>query len=254
MNADLTFHRLHGIPMVQPGDDLASTLTDALGRNGLELEDGDALFLAQKIVSKAEGRLVRLADVTPSAQALELAPQVDKDPRMVQLILDESTEIVRRRMGVMIVRHKLGFVQAHAGIDQSNVDHSQGETALLLPEDPDASAAALRATLQAQTGKRLAVVIVDSMNRPWRLGTLGAAIGSAGFEVLDDKRGGHDSFGRELLVAMVSRVDSVSATAALLMGEADERVPAVLVRGLDEGRSTSKVADIIRPLEEDLFR
>lgn len=254
MNDSLVLQRIHGIPEVHPGDDLPALVLAALDATPLALEDGDVVLLAQKIVSKAEGRLVRLADVTPGAEAIALAAEVEKDPRLVQLILDESTEVVRRRPGVMIMRHKLGFVQAHAGIDQSNVDHSGGETALLLPENPDASAAAIREALQSRTGRRLAVVIIDSMNRPWRLGTIGTAIGSAGFQVLDDLRGGTDSFGRELVVSMVSRVDSLAASAALLMGEAAEGTPLVIARGLDEGRSEMRVADVIRPLEEDLFR
>ncbi len=254
MSDTLELRRIHGIPEVRPGDDLPTLILAALDATPYALSDGDVVLLAQKIVSKAEGRLVRLADVAPGPEALALAAEVEKDPRLVQLILDESTEVVRRRPGVMIMRHRLGFVQAHAGIDQSNIDHSGGEMALLLPENPDASAAAIRDALQRRSGKRLAVVIIDSMNRPWRLGTIGTAIGSAGFQVLDDLRGGTDSFGRELVVSMVSRVDSAAAAAALMMGEAGERTPLVVARGLDEGRSEARVADVIRPLEEDLFR
>ncbi|HET6593768.1 MAG TPA: coenzyme F420-0:L-glutamate ligase, partial [Xanthomonadales bacterium] len=184
----LVISPLTGIPLVGEGDDLAALLVEALARSSLSLQAGDVLVVAQKIVSKAEGRVVRLRDVQPSARAVELAERTDKDPRIVQLILDESSEIIRAVPGVLIVRHRLGMIGANAGIDQSNVDHRDGECALLLPVDPDRSAAALRESLQQRTRKQLGVIISDSNNRPWRLGTLGQAIGSAGIRVLDDRR------------------------------------------------------------------
>lgn len=252
--ADLALHVLPGIPLVNAGDDLAALLHAALGRVGVDVGDGDVLVLAQKIVSKAEGRLVRLADVTASPRAVELGAATDKDPRLVQLILDESSEIMRQRPGMLLVRHRLGNVGAHAGIDQSNVDHAAGEVALLLPEDPDASARQLHEALFALTGRRLAIVIADSMNRAWRLGTIGGAIGCYGLKVLDDLRGSSDMYGRELKVTMVNRADSIAAAAGLLMGESVERTPAVLVQGLPWQPSAQTARDIIRPLAEDMFR
>lgn len=252
--ADLALHVLPGIPLIVAGDDLAAILHTALGRLPVRLADGDVLVLAQKIVSKAEGRLVRLADVVATPRAQELGAETQKDPRLVQLILDESTEIMRKRPGMLLVRHRLGNVGAHAGIDQSNVDHADGEAALLLPEDPDASAQRLHEALYALTGHRLAVIIADSMNRAWRLGTIGGAIGCHGLQVLDDLRGSGDMYGRELKVTLINRADSIAAAASLLMGESVERTPAVLVQGLPWAPSTQTARDIIRPLHEDMFR
>jgi coenzyme F420-0:L-glutamate ligase/coenzyme F420-1:gamma-L-glutamate ligase len=249
----LVLFPLAGIPLVQEGDDLAALLEGALARSDLSLQAGDVLVIAQKIVSKSEGRVVRLRDVQPTARAVELAERTDKDPRMVQLILDESIEVVRAVPGVLIVRHRLGIIGANAGIDQSNIDHQGGECALLLPVDPDRSAARLRGTLQRRTGKKLGVVISDSMNRPWRLGTMGQAIGSAGILVLDDRRGQQDLFGRELKVTMTNRADSIAAAALLVMGETTECVPAALVRGFPPEEGTQAARDSIRPAVEDLF-
>lgn len=251
---DLRLHVLPDLPLVKAGDDLATLLLAALGRLAVAVGDGDVLVVAQKIVSKAEGRLVSLASVTPGPRAVALAAETDKDPRLVQLVLDESTEVMRTRPGVMIVRHRLGNVGAHAGIDQSNVDHAQGECALLLPADPDASAARLHAALSAATGRHVGVIVADSMNRAWRLGTIGGAIGCAGLLVLDDQRGTYDIFGRELKVTVINRADSIAAAACLLMGESVQRTPAVLVQGLPAVPSRQTARDIIRPLGEDLFR
>lgn len=242
------------LPMIQPGDDLAGLAVAALGQAQIKLAAGDVVCFAQKVVSKAEGRQVALADVRPSAQARRLAAQTDKDARLAQLILDESTEIVRQKPGVVIVRHRLGFVCANAGIDQSNIDHQGGEQALLLPENPDRSAAALRERLQAAAGVALAVLITDSHNRPWRLGTVGVAIGAAGIEVLEDFRGGVDLFGRELKVTLINRVDAIAAAATLLMGETAEGVPLVVAKGLPPQHSADSAGMAVRPLEEDLFR
>jgi coenzyme F420-0:L-glutamate ligase/coenzyme F420-1:gamma-L-glutamate ligase len=244
---------LAGIPLVREGDDLAALLSDALDQSGLALQSGDILVVAQKIVSKSEGRLVRLRDVQPTADAVQLAERTGKDPRMVQLILDESTEVLRAVPGVLIVRHRLGIIGANAGIDQSNIDHQDGECALLLPVDPDRSAAQIRESLRRRTGKKPGVVVSDSMNRPWRLGTMGQAIGSAGIMVLDDRRGQQDLFGRELQVTMTNRADSIAAAALLVMGETTERVPAALVRGFPPEENTQAARDSIRPVAEDLF-
>lgn len=253
---------LGSIGLVEAGASLPDLLLGALAAEGLALRDGDVLAVAQKIVSKAEGRQVDLATVEPSPQAEALAVATEKDPRLVQLILDESTDVVRHKPGVLIVRHRLGLVGAHAGIDQSNIDHGDGQVALLLPKDPDASAARLRRALAAATGCNVGVLITDSANRPWRLGTVGIAIGSAGLEVLDDRRGGEDLYGRELKVTLVNRADSLAAAATLAMGETSERTPAALLRGRIGaedalGRAAHRgqcAADVVRPAAEDLFR
>ena len=246
---------LPGIGMVAAGDDLAALLLHALSRAGIVLADGDVLAVAQKIVSKAEGRQVDLAAVQASAEAEALAVETDKDPRLVQLILDESTAVVRKKPGVLIVRHRLGLVGAHAGVDQSNIDHGDGQAALLLPKDPDASAERLRAALGKASGKAVGVLVTDSANRPWRLGTVGIAIGAAGVAVLDDRRGGADLYGRELKVTLANRADSIAAAATLAMGETTEATPAALVRGLPPATTAAApAASIVRPLQEDLFR
>ncbi len=245
---------LPGLPLVQPGDDLCALIIGALAQNDIQLVDGDILVVAQKIVSKAENRLVRLKEVEPSARARALAAEVDKEPELVELLLRESTEIVRMKPGVMIMRHRLGIVGANAGIDRSNIEVTDDETALLLPVDPDASAQRLRDAVGVATGSRVGVIISDSMNRPWRLGTVGAAIGCAGITVLDDHRGKFDLFGRELKVTLINRADSIAALATLLMGETTERTPVALVRGFAPEDSEQTARDIIRPLDEDLFR
>ena len=240
--------------MVRAGDDLAELIADALEHSDYELADSDIVCVAQKIVSKAEGRLIALASVTASAEAVELARETDKDPRLVELILQESTELLRKKPGVLIMRHRLGLVGAHAGIDQSNIDHEEGECALLLPVDPDHSARQLRSALAARTGAKVAVIITDSANRPWRLGTTGIAIGAAGLTVLDDQRGGSDLYGRELKVTLINRADSIATAATLVMGETTERIPVAIVRGLPTADDGQTAQMINRPLEEDLFR
>ncbi|NKC01628.1 MAG: coenzyme F420-0:L-glutamate ligase [Pseudomonadales bacterium] len=243
-----------GMPMVEPGDDLCAQILDALQRNELNLVNGDVICIAQKVVSKAEGQLIDLNDVTPSQRAIALGEETEKDPRLVELILQESTDILRQRIGVLIVRHKLGMVGAHAGIDQSNVDHEGGEKALLLPKDPDASARNLASAISERLGVSVGIIITDSHNRPWRMGTIGAAIGCAGITVLDDHRGGEDVYGRELKVTLINRADALAAAATLVMGETTEKIPLALIRGLPSENSEQAAADINRPLEEDLFR
>ena len=253
MPESLSIHALSGIPLVQPGDDLASLLMDALDGSGLSPANGDVFVIAQKIVSKAEGRLVRLADVDPSNEAVALAAEIGKDPRLVELVLRESTAIIRKAPNILIVRHRLGIIGANAGIDQSNIDHRAGECALLLPENPDRSAARILASLQQRTGKKLGVIISDSANRPWRLGSIGQAIGSAGITVLDDRRNGEDLFGRKLQVTVINRADSIATAAVLVMGETTERTPAALVRGFRPEDSPQSASDALRPAVEDLF-
>lgn len=241
---------LEGLPLIAPGDDLAVLIREALARAELVLRAGDVLVLAQKIVSKAEGRLVRLDGVEPSQEARALAEQVGKDPRLVELILSESRRVVRAGPNVLIVEHRLGLIMANAGIDQSNV---QPGFALLLPEDPDASAARLRSRL-APEGGRFGVVINDSFGRPWRQGTTGVAIGAAGLPALVDRRGAADLFGRPLQVTMIALADEIAASASLLMGPAAEGRPAVLLRGLDWTAPERPAGSLIRPPKEDLFR
>lgn len=251
---ELSLQAIAGVPMVQPGDDLATVTLTALANEGVALVDGDILVLAQKIVSKAEHRQFRLADITPGDEAKSLAAEVDKDPRLVQLILNESSEVLRKKPGVLIVRHKLGLVGANAGIDQSNIDHGSAEEALLLPADPDASATQLVDTIKTRTGKQTGVIIADSMNRPWRMGTIGGAIGCAGVNVLDDHRGGTDLYGRELKVTLINRADALAGAATLLMGETTEKIPLVLIRGIAPYQGDDSASDIPRPLAEDMFR
>jgi len=253
MCKNLSIHPIGKLPLVQAGDDLGLLIGEALLKIGIEPRDGDVLVVAQKIISKSEGRLVRLGDVEPSPRAIKLAEETDKDPRLVELVLSESTAVVRTAPGVIIVRHRLGIVGANAGIDQSNIDHGQGECALLLPLDPDESALRLRRALEKTYGRRLGVIVSDSMNRPWRLGTIGYAIGSSGINVLDDRRGQGDLFGRELKVTMSNRADSIATAAMMVMGETAERIPAALVRGLPAEDSSQTARDCIRPEAEDLF-
>jgi len=246
---------LEGLPFVRPGDDLVELIASALTRNGVAPRAGDVLVVAQKIVSKAEGRMIDLATVEPSAKALTLAAEVDKDPRLVEVILSESVSVVRARRNVLIVEHRLGFIMANAGVDQSNVAPADGASrALLLPENPDRSAEALRRGLAAVTGIDLAVVINDSFGRAWRQGTAGVAIGVAGLPALVDLRGRPDLFGRTLEVSVIGFADEVAAAASLVMGQADEATPVVLIRGLRWSAPATNAASMIRSANEDLFR
>jgi len=244
-----------GFPLVGPGDDLPALILDSLKNESIALEAGDVVVLAQKIVSKAEGRLVHLKDVTPSARAHELALKCEKDPRFVQLVLDESADIIRCVPGVLIVRHRLGMVMANAGIDQSNVVNSMaGEQVLLLPADPDASAARIRRELETSVGTRLAVIINDSFGRPWRMGTSGVCIGGSGIASIIDYRGDTDLFGQPLKVTQVALGDELAAAASILMGETSEARPLVIVRGLEYPVSPSAASHLLRPVDEDLFK
>ena len=246
---------LQGLPLIEPGDNLVELMASALKRNGVAPSAGDVLVVAQKIVSKAEGRIVDLATIEPSAKAIALAAEVYKDARLVEVILSESVRIVRARRGVLIVEHRLGFIMANAGVDQSNVAPGDGrQRVLLLPENPDQSAQTLRRDLTARTGIDVAVVINDSFGRPWRQGTASVAIGVAGLPALVDLRGRPDLFGRRLEVSVVGFADEVAAAASLLMGQADEALPVVLIRGLRWSAPESTAAVILRPASEDLFR
>ncbi len=219
------------------------------------MQDGDVFVLAQKIISKSENRYVDLGVVEPSAEAQRLASTCDKDARLVQLILDESTAVIRCAPGVIVVRHKLGFVMANAGIDRSNIaSGDDGERVLLLPEAPDESARCLRQELQRATGRDLAVIISDSFGRPWRLGTTGVCIGCDGIAPLLDRRGDSDMFGNELLVTQVAIGDELATAASVLMGQADESRPLVVLRGLEFPSEPAAASDLLRPPEEDLFQ
>ncbi|HEY7661771.1 MAG TPA: coenzyme F420-0:L-glutamate ligase [Xanthobacteraceae bacterium] len=251
----ITLTAIPDIPMVRPGDELAALLIAACARAALAPADGDVVVVAQKIVSKAEGRHVDLAGIKPSPRAKELAAQVHKDARLIEVILGESRRVLRHRPGVLIVEHRLGFIMANAGVDHSNVDPQIGaEPVLLLPRDPDASAAHLRAKLAAHFGCRLAVVITDSWGRAWRRGTVGIALGAAGLPVVMDLRGRPDLFGQPLRVTQTGFADEIASAASLLMGQADEAHPAVLVRGLAWSGAPAPAAELIRPADEDLFR
>lgn len=244
---------LPGIPEVQAGDDPARLITDALHASGLSLQPGDVVIVAQKLISKAEGRVRRLSETRPTSEAEKLAAESDKDPAIVQLILDESAAILRHRPGVIIAEHQLGMVLANAGIDRSNVD-SDPDLVLLFPADPDASAARLRDTLQTSCGGPLGVVIADSVGRAWRMGTTGMAIGSAGVEALANLRGQRDMHGRVLEVSEHAVADSIASAAELLMGEAAEATPVIILRGLEQGTSTQDSRVLLRPAAEDMFR
>ena len=244
-----------GIPAIRTGDDLARTLGDALAAAALSPRRGDVLVVTHKIVSKAEGRYVSLADVTPSPRARELAAATGKDPALVEVILSESREVLRFRPGLIITEHRLGMVLANAGVDQSNVPHEDGgPRVLLLPRDPDASSAALRAALEERFRRTLAVVISDSVGRAWRNGVVGLAIGAAGLPSLLDLRGQRDLEGRPLKVTQVGLADQIASAAQLLMGEADEGRPAVLVRGLAWQGPSMPAAALVRERAADLFR
>jgi coenzyme F420-0:L-glutamate ligase / coenzyme F420-1:gamma-L-glutamate ligase len=244
-----------GLPMVQPGDNLHALMVSALVDADLALEAGDVVVVAQKIVSKAEGRFVDVATVKPSAEAEKLAAETGKDARFVEVVLSESKRIVRHRENLVIAEHRLGFVMANAGIDHSNVAPGDGpEQVLLLPLDPDASARALREELVASYGVPVAVIISDSFGRPWRRGTVGIAIGAAGLPAIIDWRGHPDLFGRPLEVTETGFADEIAAAASLVMGQADEAMPMVLVRGLTWTAPEADAAALVRPPEHDLFR
>lgn len=244
---------LPGIPLIQPGDDLAQLILEALERAGVTLQTGDALVVTSKIVSKAEGRIFNLNAVTPSEEAVRVATETRKDPRIVELVLRESHAISRSAPGVLITRHRLGFVSASSGIDQSNVDGGE-EHVLLLPLDPDASAHAIRDALLQATGAEVGIVISDSHGRPFRLGNAGVAIGVAGMPALLDLRGHTDLFGRELKMSIQAYADEVASASNLLTGEAAEGLPVVLVRGLNFPAQDGHASEYNRPLEQDLFR
>ncbi|HTP11419.1 MAG TPA: coenzyme F420-0:L-glutamate ligase [Anaerolineae bacterium] len=243
---------LLGIPLIKPGDPLAQLLGDAIARSG-SLRDRDVLVLAQKIVSKAEGRYVDLDQVTPSPRAIEVAQQCEKDPRVIEVILSESSAVVRLRPGLIITRHRLGFVSANAGVDRSNVAPEGIDRVLLLPIDPDRSAAQIRSALRDRFGIDLGVIIADSHGRPHRMGTVGVAIGLSGLPGIEDWRGRKDLFGYTLQHTEVGIADQIAAAGTLLLGQAAESIPAVIVRGATFEQREGSAHEINRPREMDLF-
>ena len=255
--AALTLTPVENFPLIRRDDNLADIIVRSLNATNIDIQDGDIFVIAQKIVSKAEGRMVNLAIVTPSRRAFELAEQTQKDARIVELILQESREVVRTRPGTIIVEHKLGFVCANAGIDHSNVaglGDSVEEWVLLLPQDPDRSARKLRDEILSTTGKLAGVLIIDSHGRAWRNGTVGVAIGVAGLPALEDLRGKQDLFGFTLRITQVGVADELAAGASLLMGQAAEGTPVIHVRGFPYPMREGSIGELLRPKEQDLFR
>lgn len=273
----LTLTPLQDIPFIRHGDDLADIILNSLDAAKINLEENDILVLAQKIVSKAEGRMMNLATVTPSQRANELAAQIEKDPRLVELMLQESNAVLRTRPGTIIVEHKLGFICANAGIDHSNVtplhlpsnsknlegekegggEGSGGkaeEYVLLLPENPDQSASTIRAKIENATGKKIGVMVIDSHGRAWRIGTEGVCIGLSGIPAVVDERGWQDLFGYTLRITIVGVADELAAAASLVMGQAAEGTPVVHVRGFPYPLREGSLKELIRPKDQDLFR
>ena len=254
--ARLEFIAVEKIPAIRPGDDLAAIVLGALeAMEAVRLRDGDIVAVAQKVVSKSENRYVALEGIAPSARAVELAARCDKDPRLVQVILAESRQVLRVAPGVLVVEDNRGLVLANAGVDRSNVDQEgAGERVLLLPEDPDASAARLRARIAELAGVDVGVIVNDSLGRAWRLGTVGAAIGVSGMPALLDRRGERDLQGRELKITVVGYADELAAAASAVMGQAAEGTPFVIVRGAAWPRRDGNARELLRPAAQDLFR
>jgi coenzyme F420-0:L-glutamate ligase/coenzyme F420-1:gamma-L-glutamate ligase len=251
----LAIRALPGIPEVEPGADLAGLIIHALTVAGLALAAGDVLVLAQKIVSKAEGRHVDLRGVVPSVRAREIATTVGKDPRFVETVLAESAEIVRVAGELLITRHRLGFVMANGGVDRSNLGRKSGsDFVLLLPRDPDASARKLRDAIRDRGGVAPAVIISDSFGRPWRRGVVNVALGVAGLPSIVNLRGTPDRDGRKMQTTEVAIADAIAAAAGLAMGEAGESTPVVHIRGIDCSGTHADGLALVRPLQEDLFR
>jgi coenzyme F420-0:L-glutamate ligase/coenzyme F420-1:gamma-L-glutamate ligase len=249
----LTINTLPGIPLVNPGDDLVQMILDGVAAADMALQTGDVLIVTSKIVSKSEGRIFRLDEVEPGAEAQQIASEVGKDPRIVELILRESKSISRKTRGVLITEHRLGFISANAGIDQSNVpDYT--EHVLLLPLDPDGTAERIREQLLGATGADVGIIISDSHGRPFRVGTVGVAIGVAGLPAVLDLRGQPDLFGRELQVSMQGYADMVASMGQLVGGEGAEGRPVTLVRGLQHPRQEGHASDLLRASGQDLYR
>jgi coenzyme F420-0:L-glutamate ligase/coenzyme F420-1:gamma-L-glutamate ligase len=250
----LVVEAVPGIEEIEAGMDLGAVIGNALVRSDMIVPAGAVVVVAQKIVSKAEGRLIDLDDIVPSARALELAAVTGKSAALVEMVLRESTEVLRAVPNVLIVRHRLGYVVANAGIDQSNVRHEDKEVCLLLPVDPERSAAAIRVALGNRFDSAPAVIVSDSFGRPWRRGVVNVALGSAGLPALIDRRGEVDRYGRPLHSTDVALADALAAAAGIVMGEAAESMPVVLISGVDWSAPEQGALGLVRPLDEDLFR
>lgn len=245
------------IPLIQSGENLPAIILTCLETQGIILEDGDILSVTQKIVSKAEGRMVYLGDISPGLKAVEISRKTGKDARLVELILRESNEIIRISMNTIIVEHRLGFICANAGIDHSNIKSDYGssdEWFLLLPENPEESAQKIREFISLQTNADIGVIVIDSHGRPWRLGTIGTMIGTSGVPALVDLRGTTDLFGYTLRITRVAAADELAAATSLIMGQADESIPVVHIRGFPYSLSDTSYKEVLRPKENDLFR
>jgi coenzyme F420-0:L-glutamate ligase / coenzyme F420-1:gamma-L-glutamate ligase len=254
---DLTLFALPGIPFIQVGDDLADILIQSARNRGLEILDNDIFIIAQKIISKSERRQVNLATIAPSQKAKRLAKLSNKDPRLCELIIQESNKILRIRPGTIIVQHKLGFVCANAGIDHSNVSSEGADDqnqVLLLPKNPDESAFNIRQNLENMTNRKLGTMIIDSHGRAWRLGVVGSCIGLSGMPGLVDMRGQPDLFGFKLRITTIAAADELAAAASLVMGQAAEGIPAILARGFPYSLREGMLKELMRPQEEDLFQ
>lgn len=256
IQTQVTLTALPGIPMVQPGDDVARLILSGLARVGIELADSDILVIAHKIISKAEGQLVRVSDVEPSQRAKKLAELTGKEARFIQVVLNEAVRVERARVGVIVTEHRAGWVVANSAIDQSNVQSIDGEQyALLLPQDPDASARRLRTQLQTATGATVAVIINDTHGRPFRMGAIGVAIGVAGIVPLMDLRGTEDLFGYTMRSTEVATADEIASAASMLQGQTAQGTPIVHIRGLSFQPSETETArDLQRPKQMDMFR
>jgi coenzyme F420-0:L-glutamate ligase/coenzyme F420-1:gamma-L-glutamate ligase len=258
VGSELLVRAIAGVPTIEPGDDLFEVIVSSLARDETELADGDVIVIASKIVSRAERCFVDLETVVPSDRARQLAEEVDKDPRLVELIVRESTGISRKTSGALIVRHRLGFVSANAGIDASNAAPSSapegsGPWVLILPRDPDATASALQAKLAARFSAKVGVIITDSWGRPFRRGTVGFAVGVAGVPPVWDRRGASDRHGRVLEATESAVADSIAAAADLVAGQADEGRPLTLVRGLRFQSTNDSSEALLRNPEDDLY-
>ena len=246
---------IENIPLIEPGDDLVSILIQTIKEEKIKLRRGDILVIAQKVVSKSENRYAFLNDVTPSSEAIRIAKNSDKDPKLVQLILNESVKVIRQGRGVIVVENKLGFIHANAGIDKSNIESdAYNPKVLLLPKDPDNSALKIKEEIFRQTELKVGIIINDSSGRAWRKGIVGIAIGSSGVEVLLNLRGQKDLYGNALEITEVGRVDEIASAASLLMGQANEGLPVIIVRGIPETSKVNNVKSILRDKSEDLFR
>lgn len=251
---DLHISAIPDIPLIQAGDDLFTIIWEHIKQAEITLKHHDIMVISSKIVSKAEGRLIKLEAVQPSDEAYKLAAKTRKDPRLVELVLQESTEVSRTAPGVLVTQHRLGFISANAGIDQSNIGPNADQYALLLPENPDHTAEMLQSQFIKHTGLHIGIVISDSHGRPFRMGNIGVAIGVAGLPAIRDLRGQRDLYDRELRISIQGYADLIASAAHLVCGEGDEGRPVILVRGLEFSETAGKATDLNRPVEQDLYR